>query len=87
MFWDYQGSVETDYFIGFGMHKFVVAELVIFFFKKKRICASKRKSRKDVLNCYIRQDLIQNLSKHSMVSCILFDIIFLYFLILPYRLV
>jgi hypothetical protein len=36
MFWDYQGSVETDYFIGFGMHKFVVAELVIFFFKKKR---------------------------------------------------
>lgn len=36
MFWDYQGSVETDYFIGFGMHKFVVAELVIFFFFKKR---------------------------------------------------
>jgi hypothetical protein len=35
MFWDYQGSVETDYFIGFGMHKFVVAELVIFFLKKR----------------------------------------------------
>jgi hypothetical protein len=48
MFWDYQGSVETDYFIGFGMHKFVVAELVIFFLKKERICATKRKNRKDV---------------------------------------
>lgn len=43
MFWDYRGS--TVYFIRYGMHKFIVAELVFFFLQKMRICATKRKQK------------------------------------------
>ncbi|KAJ6964646.1 hypothetical protein NC652_002787 [Populus alba x Populus x berolinensis] len=80
MFWDYQGSVETDYFIGFGMDKFVAAELIglrwrtekeVISGKGQFICGNKHCDVKDGLASYEASVYTSRNKFNSIIVCML----------------